>query len=156
MPIRDYVIQEENVIVGQNLDTGYFVVLRKGAKLGDDVKIWSHSIVDSGAVIGNRVRMHAHVYISQNVVVEDDVFIGPGTQILNDKYPVRTDPKLWEPPIIKQGAVIGGGVTICPAVTIGKGAVIGGGSVVTRDVPPYQIWAGNPARHIATLPTGGR
>lgn len=154
--IRDYFIREEDVTVGENLDTGYFVVLRKGAQLGNDVKIWSHSTVDAGAKIGDRVRIHVGSYVSQNVVVEDDVFIGPGTQILNDKYPVRTDPKQWEPPIIRKGAVIGGGVTICPDVEIGKGAVIGGGSVVTRSVPPYQIWAGNPARHIATLPAGGR
>lgn len=150
--IRDFFVQEANVEVGDNLDTGYFVVLRQGVRIGDDVKIWSNTVVDSNAKIGNRVRMHCNNYISQGVIVEDDVFIGPGCQILNDKYPVRTDPNLWQPPRLKRGAVIGGGVTICPNVTIGCGAVIGAGSVVTKDVPDRQIWVGNPAKHIATLP----
>lgn len=154
--IRDYFVRESDVSIGADLDTGYFVVLRKGCKVGDGVKIWSHSTIDADAVVGNRVRIHNHVYISQLVVVEDDVFIGPGTRILNDRYPVRTDPKCWEPPYIKRGAVIGGGVTICPGVTIGERAVIGGGAVVTKDVPSGEVWVGNPAKHLATLPPANK
>lgn len=148
MPVRDYVVIEEDVTIGDNLDTGYFVVLRKGARLGNDVKIWSHCTVDPGARVGNRVRIHNHCYISQNVIIEDDVFLGPGVMILNDKYPVRTDPNCWQPPIIRKGAIIGGGVTISPDVEIGERAIIGSGSVVIRPVPAGQVWAGNPARRI--------
>lgn len=151
--IREFFMREENVSIGDNLDTGYFVVLRKDAVIGNDVKIWSHTTIDSGAKIGDRVRIHVGSYISQQVIIEDDVFIGPNCQILNDKYPVRTDPKYWQPPIIKAGAVIGGGVTICPDVIIGVGAVVGAGSVVTRSVPAGQVWVGNPAKHIATKPS---
>ena len=146
--IRDYVIVEDNVIIGDNLDTGYFVVLRNGVKLGDDVKIWSHCTIDPGACIGDRTRIHNCVYVSQGVIIEEDVFIGPGCQILNDKYPVRTDPRDWQPPIIRKGAIIGGGVTIAPDVEIGEGAIIGAGSTVIKPVPAGQVWAGNPARRL--------
>lgn len=146
--MRDYVVIEDDVVIGKNLDTGYFVVLRKGVRLGDDVKIWSHCTIDPGAIIGNRVRLHNHVYIAQGVIIEDDVFLGPGVVVLNDKYPVRTDPTCWQPPIIHKGAIIGGGVTINPDVEIGERAIIGGGSVVIRPVPAGQVWAGNPARRL--------
>lgn len=148
MPVRANVILEDGVIVGENLDTGYYVVLREGVKLGDNVKIWSHCTIDPGAVIGNNVRIHNLCYIAQNVIIEDDVFLGPGVKILNDKYPVRTDPNCWQPPVIRKGAIIGGGVIINPDVEIGERAIIGGGSVVIRPVPAGQVWAGNPARRL--------
>lgn len=151
--IRDFFIQETGSTIGTDLDTGYFVVVRKDCKIGNNVKIWSHVTIDPGAQIGNNVRVHNHVYVCQNAIIEDDVFIGPGTQLLNDRYPVRTDPECWEPPIIKRGAVVGGGVILCPGVVIGERAVIGGGSVVTRDVPAGEVWVGNPAKHLATLPS---
>ena len=146
--IRQPFIQEDDVRIGENLDTGYFVVLRKGCTIGDNVSIWSQSVIDPGAKIGNNVRMHVGCYISQNSVIEDDVFFGPGVSVLNDRYPPRYDESLWEPPLIKKGAVIGGDVTICPGVTIGEKAIIGAGAVVVKDVPADQIWAGVPARRL--------
>lgn len=165
MPIRTGLVIEENVIVNnkivdtnllttqafqleEDLDCGYYVVIRKGAKLGKGVKIWSHCVVDPDAVIGNNVKLHVGSYVSQKTIIEEDVFVGPHVTFLNDRYPERTDPKCWEPPVIRRGAKIGGGANIGPGVEIGEGAIIGMGAVVVRDVPPRQVWAGNPARRL--------
>lgn len=163
MTVRAGLIVEENVIINKeemnllipqgllpkvDLDCGYYIVLRKGCKLGKGVKIWSHSVVDPDAIIGDRVKLHVGTYVSQRTIIEEDVFVGPGVKFLNDRYPERTDPNCWEPPIIKKGAIIGGGSLIGPGVTIGERAIIGMGAVVLRDVPAGQVWAGNPARRL--------
>lgn len=148
MPIRQGCIFEGNCEIDENtLDTGYYVVFRS-CKIGKGVGIWSHSVVDPGVVIGDRCRIQAHCYISSGTCLEDDVFVGPATIFLNDKYPPRYDRLLWEPPVIKRGAIIGGGVTVCPGVTIGERAIIGAGAVVTKDVPAGQVWLGIPARRV--------
>ena len=143
--IRDNFHAEEGAVFGDDLDTGYNVVLRQNCHVGWGVKIWSNTVIDAGAVIGDNTRIHCNCYIAQACIVEGDVFIGPGTQLLNDKYPVQYDPDLWKPVVIQQSAVIGGGVTILPGVTIGERAMIGGGSVVTKDVGPGEVWFGSPA-----------
>ena len=144
--LRNNISIEEGVIIGEDLDTGYNVVLRKGCRIGDNVRIWSNTVIDAGAFIGDSVRVHCNCYISQNCAIGRRVFIGPGTQLLNDKYPPRFSPKEWEPVVVKDDAVIGGGVTILPGVTIGQHATVGAGAVVTRDVKEYTIVVGNPAR----------
>ena len=145
--IRQPTVIEGECIIGENLDTGYFVVLRS-CEIGNDVCIWSHCTVDPDARLGNRVKLHNHVYVSQGTVLEDDVFVGPGSAFLNDKYPPRYDKTQWQPPIVRRGAILGGGVLICPGVEIGERAIIGAGAVVTRDVPPGQVWLGIPARRV--------
>lgn len=146
--IRSNVVVEDKVKYGKDFDTGYFVVLRTFCSIGDNVSIWSHCTIDPYAIIGNNVKIHNHVYVCQYAVIEDDVFIGPGTVLLNDRYPPRYNPDDWEPPVIKKGAIIGGGVSIGPGVMIGEKAIVGAGSVVIRNVPKGQIWAGTPARRI--------
>ena len=147
MPIRGNVAIEEGVVIGDNLDTGYNVVLREGCRIGNNVKIWSNTVIDARAQIEDNARIHCNCYIAQGCVVGNDVFIGPGTQLFNDKYPVRTDPGQWEPAVIGDGAIINGGVTILPGVRIGERAVIGAGSVVTKNVPDEEVWWGVPAKH---------
>lgn len=145
MPIRAGTIMEGDCDLADDLDTGHYVVLRS-CKIGREVGIWNHCVVDPNVVIGDRVRIQSHVYISAGTIIEDDVFIGPGTVFLNDKYPPRYDRQLWQPPIVRKGAVIGGGVVVCPGVEIGIGAEIGAGAVVTKNVPAGEIWVGIPAR----------
>lgn len=145
MPIRQGCIFEGTCEISDDLDTGYYVIFRS-CKIGKGVGIWSHSVVDPGVVIGDRVRIQAHVYLSSGTIIEDDVFIGPGASFQNDKYPPRYDKDLWQPAVVRRGAVIGGGAVILPGVTIGEGAKIGAGAVVTKDVPPGETWLGVPAR----------
>lgn len=143
--IREPITIEGNVEYGKNLDTGYNVVLRD-CKLGDDVCIWSGCVVDPKANIGNKVKLHVGCYVSQGVIIEDGVFVGPHVVFLNDKYPPRYDEGKWTPPVIKSGSIIGGGAVICPGVIIHERAIIAAGAVVTRDVPPGELWGGVPAR----------
>lgn len=146
--IRDGVIFERDVIFGENLDTGYYVVVRGQVIIGDNVSIWSHTVIDPGVIIGDNVKIHCGCYISQNCVIEDNVFLGPHVTILNDKFPPRYNSSDWQPVMVREGASIGGNVTILPGVVIGERCLIGGGSVVTKDVPDGEVWAGNPARKL--------
>ena len=147
MPIREPIIIEGKCEIGENLDTGYFVVLRQ-CIIGSNVMIWSHTTIDPHAVIKDRVRIHNHCYVAPYTLIEEDVFLAPGVVIANDKYPVRTDPSKWEPVIIESGAKIGANVTLLPGIVIGEYALIGAGSVVTKNVPAKEVWVGNPARKL--------
>ena len=116
----------------------YGSTIGKGTKLGSYVEI-AHSKV------GDNCNIQAFVSISNGTLIEDDVFIGPGVRILNDKYPPSG--KLT-PVTIRKGASIGGNCTILPGVEIGENAKVGGGSVVTKDVPAFEVWVGNPAKKL--------
>lgn len=131
--------------IGKDLDTGHNVVIRDDCSVGDDLCIWSNSVIDYGCRIGDRVKIHCNCYIAQKTAIEDDVFIGPGVTIANDRYPPRTE-EHWEPVTLKAGCRIGAGAVILPGVTVGTGALVGAGSVVTKDVPAGATVYGNPAR----------
>ena len=135
-----------SVKMGSGFQTGHYVIVREENEIGDDVKIWNLSVVDYGCKIGNRVKIHNHVYVCQGAVLEDDVFLAPGTRLANDRYPPGRQVVDWECPVIKKGAQIGMNVTILPGVVIGEGAMVGAGSVVTKNVPAYAIVYGNPAQ----------
>jgi len=143
--IRANFVAEKGVNYGDDLDTGYNVVLRKSCSVGQGVKIWSNTVIDEGAIVQNDVRIHCNVYVCQFAFIGKGAFLAPGVVLANDKYPVRTDRELWEPPIIAPGAIIGAGATILPGVRVGECATIGAGSVVTKDVPDGETWYGNPA-----------
>ena len=126
-----------------------------GCEIGDDTKIGAFVEVQKGARIGARVKISSHTFICEGVTIEDEVFIGHGVTFINDKYPRATTisgelqcDDDWEciPTEVKKGASIGSNATILCGVVIGEGALVGAGSVVTRDVPPGVIVAGNPAR----------
>jgi len=141
--IRSGSIIYQGVEIGERFETGHHVVVREENQIGDDVSIWTNTVIDYGCRIGNHVKIHTNCYVAQFAVIEDDVFIAPGTIFANDKYPVS---KKLEGPIIKRGARIGVNVTLLPGVTVGEGALVGAGSVVTKDVPPRSVVMGNPAR----------
>ncbi|MBI4231225.1 MAG: N-acetyltransferase [Planctomycetes bacterium] len=134
---------------GAMLETGHHVVIREENRIGDRLSIWNHSTIDYGCTIGNGVKIHNHVYVAQFTVIEDDVFLAPGVQIANDRFPQSHH---LEGPTIRKGAVLGVNVTVLPGVEIGEGALVGAGAVVTKDVPPRAIAAGNPARVLRIRP----
>lgn len=146
--IRSGSVIYQSVRTGHHFETGHGVVIREENKIGDNVSIWTHTVIDYGCRIGSQVKIHSNCYIAQYTVIEDDVFIAPGTIFANDKYPVS--PHL-EGPHVKRGARIGVNVTLLPGVLIGEGALVGAGSVVTKNVPAGGVVVGNPARLIKNM-----
>jgi acetyltransferase-like isoleucine patch superfamily enzyme len=148
-----------DVKLGHDVSIYHFVNLY-GCEIGDGSRIGSFVEIQKGAVIGNNCKVSSHTFICEGVTVEDEVFIGHGVNFINDKYPRATtvegslqNDSDWQvsPIVVQRGASIGTGATILGGVSIGPRAIVGAGSVVTRDVPPDTIVAGNPARIIRTV-----
>ncbi len=118
-----------------------------GCRLGTDCMVGCFCEIQKGVVIGNRTRVQSHSFICELVTIGDDCFIGHGVMFINDVYPPQADRSKWLRTVVEDGVSIGSNATILP-VRIGKGAVIGAGAVVTADVPPGAVVAGNPARFL--------
>ena len=139
--------------VGARFATGHNVIIREEVRIGNDVSVWSNSVIDYGCTIGDRVKIHTNCYVAQYTELEDDVFLAPGVTIANDLYPGNeASGESMAGPIIEAGAQIGVNATILPYVRIGRGAIIGAGSVVTKDVPDLMIAYGNPAVAVRAVP----
>ncbi len=145
-----------DVKLGANVTLGKFINLY-GCAIGDDSKIGAFVEVQKNATIGSRCKISSHSFICEGVTIEDEVFIGHGVTFINDSSPRATTSsgelqteRDWrvERTRVKGKASIGSGATILSKVTIGENAIVGAGSVVTHDVPPNTIVAGNPARVI--------
>jgi acetyltransferase-like isoleucine patch superfamily enzyme len=142
------IVEGKNVQIGKDCAIWNYVVIGDNTKIGDNTIIGSFVDLGKDVSIGKNCNIQAHVTISNGCILGDNVFIAPNSSLLNDKYPKST---YMTPPIIKDGAAIGGGVTILPNVTVGEKAVVGGGSVVTKNVPPKTVVAGCPAKKVMTL-----
>jgi acetyltransferase-like isoleucine patch superfamily enzyme len=142
------IIQGANVQIGEGCAIWNYVVIGDNTKIGEGTIIGSFVDLGKEVTLGKNCNIQAHVTISNGCVLGDNVFIAPNSSLLNDKYP-RSG--YMTPPVIKDNAAIGGGVTILPGVTVGEKAVVGGGSVVTKDVPPATVVAGCPAKKVMTL-----
>jgi acetyltransferase-like isoleucine patch superfamily enzyme len=122
-----------------------------GCTIGKDCRIGSFTEIGKGVTVGDRCKIEAYVFIPAGVTIEEEVFVGPHACFTNDRFPRAVGG--WEvlPTTVERGASIGANSTIICGVTIGEGAMVGAGSVVTRDVAPGVVVAGNPAREIRRL-----
>ncbi|RLI86672.1 MAG: N-acetyltransferase [Archaeoglobales archaeon] len=148
--IRSNTVIYCEVEIGNNFVTGHNVVVREKTRIGDNVLLGTNTIVEGNTVIGNNVSIQSNVYIPINTVIEDFVFIGPNAVLTNDKYPLRKDYEL-KGPVIRRGATIGANSVLLPSIEVGEGAFIAAGSIVTKNVPPWKLAIGCPAR-IRDLP----
>lgn len=152
--MNDYRCISNDVKLGRDVQLSKFINLY-GCEIGDGTKIGAYVEIQKNATIGKCCKISSHTFICEGVVIEDNVFIGHGVMFINDRFPRATTAEGslqteadWkvERTVIKKGASIGSGATILSNTSIGESAIVGAGSVVTKDVPPNTIVAGNPAR----------
>ncbi len=149
----DYTRISPDVKLGKNVKIFAFVNLY-GCEIGDNSKIGTFVEIQKGATIGANCKISSHTFICDGVTIEDDVFVGHNVTFINDVYPRATagegklqteDDWVCVPTRIKKGASIGSSATLLCGITVGEDAIVGAGAVVTKDVPPNTIVAGNPA-----------
>ncbi len=151
-----YVSISDDVKLGKDVKIYNFVNLY-GCAIDDNTKIGTFVEIQKGATVGKNCKISSHTFICEGVHIEDNCFIGHNVTFINDKYPRATNPDgsmqneedwVCVPTYIRKGASVGSSATILCGVTIGEGAIIGAGAVVTRDVAPNTVVAGVPARVI--------
>ena len=149
----------DDVRLGANVKITGFVNLY-GCYIGDDCTVGPFVEIQRDVRIGARSKIQSHVFICSGVEIEDEVFVGHGVVFTNDRFPRATndDGSLkshadWtcEATVVRKRAAIGSNATILCGIEIGENAIVGAGSVVTKDVPPNTVVAGNPAKVIQTL-----
>jgi acetyltransferase-like isoleucine patch superfamily enzyme len=150
--IRSGTVVYAGARIGDNLQTGHNVVIREENEIGHDFAIWNNTVIDYGCKIGNRVKIHCNCYVAQFTVIDDDAFMAPGVTIANDIHPgCEKSSECMRGPHIKKGVQLGVNVTLVPFIEIGKHSLIGAGSVVTKNIPPYSLAYGNPARVVGDV-----
>ena len=158
--MNEYCCIAPDVKLGKDVKLSKFINLY-GCEIGDETKVGAFVEIQKNVHVGRRCKVSSHTFVCEGVTIEDYVFIGHGVVFINDTYPraatrdgeLQTE-KDWkvEPTIVKRGASIGSGSTILSNVVIGENSIVGAGSVVTRNVPPNVIVAGNPARVLRSIP----
>jgi acetyltransferase-like isoleucine patch superfamily enzyme len=157
--MNSYQCVAPDVRLGRDVKLSKFINLY-GCEIGDETKIGAFVEIQKNATIGKRCKVSSHTFVCEGVVVEDNVFIGHGVTFINDIYPRATTAEGnlqteadWrvERTLVRKGASIGSGTTVLAGIIIGENAIVGAGSVVTKDVPPNSIVAGNPARFLRLI-----
>src|SRR5438105_11770316 len=149
--VNNYLCVAPDVKLGIDVKLAKFINLY-GCTIGDNTKIGAFVEIQKNAAVGKNCKISSHSFICEGVTVEYNVFIGHGVMFINDSYPRATrgngdlqteaDWKV-ERTVVCKGASIGSGATILANVTVGENALVGAGSVVTKDVPPNAVVAGN-------------
>lgn len=148
-----------NVTLGKNVRIFNFVNAY-GCSIDDNSKVGAFVEIQKGAFVGKNCKISSHTFICEGVHIEDNCFVGHGVMFTNDLFPRATNPdgspqteadwKMVET-FIKKGASIGSNATILCGITIGENALIGAGAVVTKNIPANAVVAGNPAKVIKYL-----
>ena len=143
--LRSNTVIYNDVEIGNDFQTGHGALVREKTKIGNKVLIGTNSVIEGHSNIGNNISIQSNVYIPKNTIIEDRVFLGPCSCFTNDKYPLRVDYEL-KGPIIHKGASIGANSTFLSGIEVGEGAMVAAGAIVTRDIPPYYLAIGAPAK----------
>ena len=144
----------DDVKLGKGVKIYDFVNLY-GCNIGDNTKIGAFVEIQKGATIGKNCKISSHTFICEGVSIEDNVFVGHNVTFINDLFPRATTENgglqteadwVCVPTLVQRGASIGSSATVLCGITVGENAIVGAGSVITKDVSPNTIVAGNPAR----------
>ena len=149
---------DEPVSIGAGTKVWHFSHIMKGSIIGQNCVIGQNVYVDAGVVVGNNVKVQNNVSIFKKVTLEDNVFCGPSVVFTNVIYPRSAYPKKldeYSSTLVKKGATIGANSTIVCGIVVGEFAFVGAGSVVTKDVFPYALVYGNPARQHGWISESG-
>ncbi len=150
--IRSHTVIYAGNVIGDRFQCGNKANIREFNEIGDDVSVGTLSVVEHHVKIADGVRIHTQVFIPEYSTLEEECWVGPNVVFTNAKYP--------RSPSVKDGllgvhverrAMIGANSTLLPGIRIGEHALVGAGSVVTQDVPPYQVWVGSPARFLKKI-----
>ncbi|MDA7681628.1 acetyltransferase [Verrucomicrobiales bacterium] len=148
--IHETAVIDEPCTIGSGSKIWHFSHIMPDSVLGDNCNLGQNVVVSSKVILGNNVKVQNNVSIYTGVICEDDVFLGPSmvfTNIINPRSAVVRRDK-YVSTLIKRGASIGANATVICGNTIGEFALIGAGSVITRDIAPYSLVVGNPAKQI--------
>ena len=152
--MNEYCTIAPDVKLGKDVKLSKFINLY-GCEIGEETKVGAFVEIQKNARIGRRCKISSHTFICEGVTIEDNVFVGHNVTFINDSFPRATTAggelqteQDWkvETTVVKKGASIGSGSTVLSNVVIGENSIVGAGSVVTKDVPPNAIVAGNPAK----------
>ena len=161
---RDYFVHDssyidENVSIGEGTKIWHFSHIQSGAVVGKKCSIGQNVNIANNVKIGNHVKIQNNVSVYEGVELEDHVFCGPSMVFTNIKVPRSEFPQkgteYYKKTLVKKSASIGANATIICGVTIGEYAMVGSGSVVTKDVPPFALVVGNPAKIIGKIDKKG-
>jgi len=152
----------ESESIGEGTRIWAYAHVLRGARVGANCNIGDHAFIESGAVLGNNITLKNQVCVWEGVTLGDDVFVGPQVAFTNDRYPrsprmpqVRdryAEKERWlVRTVVEQGCSIGANATILPGVRLGRYCVVAAGAVVTKDVEPYALMIGAPARRVGTV-----
>jgi acetyltransferase-like isoleucine patch superfamily enzyme len=147
---------DDRAEIGEGTKIWVNVQVREGTRIGRRCILSKDVYVDHGVAIGDNCKIQNSVSVYSGVTIEDDVFIGPNACFTNDKVP-RAFNAEWSvtPTLVRRGASIGANATIVCGIEIGEYAMVAAGAVVTKDVAPYTLVAGNPARPLGRIDKDG-
>ncbi len=134
--------------IGENSNIWQFSVILKDAIIGENCNICAHTFIENDVIIKNNVTIKCGVYIWDGITIENNVQVGPNVTFTNDKYPRAKQNFELKHTLVRENASIGAGAVILCGIIIGENALIGAGAVVTKNVPPYTLWVGNPAKQV--------
>ena len=148
---------DENVNIGENTKIWHFSHILSGTTIGKNCSFGQNCVVGGDVTVGNGVKVQNNVSIYKGVTIEDDVFLGPSmvfTNVINPRAFIQRKEE-FKPTLLKKGCSIGANATIICGVTIGEYALVGSGAVVNRDVKPFALMVGVPAKQIGWVGIGG-